>query len=89
MFTYGGYVQTGGTMEGRTWSGVNIMLAEHKEDELPTFAKVFKGFNSDTLMSTLRSLPVGCEVDADFNLAGNDRNGNPVFKVSNLRVIKK
>ena len=41
MFTYGGFIQTGGTMEGRAWSGVNIMLAEHKDGELPTFAKVF------------------------------------------------
>lgn len=65
VYVFGGYVLTGGTFDGRAWQGVNVMLAEVKQNrsggyDLPVLARVFKGSRTNSgLMDVVQSLLPG------------------------------
>lgn len=61
VYVYGGYILTSGTFEGRTWQGVNIMLAEVKPTNnggytAPVVAYAYKASRTDSIMDVLKSL---------------------------------
>lgn len=90
MFIYGGYIQTGGMLDNnQPWQGVQIMLAEVRDPQKPPMtASCFKGVPSDSLMQSLYNIHIGTPVEVNFTLTGNDRQGNPVFKVSEITPVK-
>lgn len=89
MFIYGGFILTGGNLDnGKAWRGISVMLAERRDGEdFPFFATVCKGVLSDSLVKSCKEIPLGTAVSPSFVPSGNDRNGNPVFKLNELRRL--
>ena len=89
MFLYGGYILTGGKLDnGNPWKGIVLMLAEKRDDqEFPFFAQCVKGLYSDSLVKACQSLPIGCPVSVSFVPSGNDKQGNPIFKLNELKRL--
>lgn len=90
MWIYGGYILTGGKLDnGQPWKGINIMIAEKRDkDEFPFFAQCVKGLYSDALVAACQDIPIGCPVKVSFVPSGNDKNGQPVFKLDELSRLK-
>lgn len=83
MIIYGGYILTGGTLDnGKPWLGVNVMLADTGNRELPYKAEIAKAKRLDSLMDALHKLPIGCPVIANFGLDGKLTELKPVQQTS-------
>ena len=90
MFIYGGYILTGGTLDnGKSWRGINVMLADRKVGEdFPFFATVCKGLYSDSLLKACQDISIGTPVSPSFVPSGTDKNSNPVYKLNELKRLK-